>query len=141
MKIPRLSHLVPLLFIATLCPLISAEREFVPLFPEDGMPKGWVVRAWDDVRNPANGNPVWKVYKPAEWNKYQVTCKGSQIKVVLNGESILDVNLDEQSEKVKRHNGSDAPPLKDRPRKIGFQELSRGAEHAQIRNAKVKALN
>jgi len=230
MKIPRLSQIVPLLFIATLCPLLSAEREWVALFPEDGAPKGWVVRAWDDVRNPANGNPVWKiekgvlhggeprgswllsekeygdfelefefklgetgnsgcalrvpmfgdpafdgielqmadfryntnaktseltgglyravapkkqVYKPTEWNKYQVTCKGSQIKVVLNGESILDVNLDEQLEKVKRHNGSDAPPLKDRPRKghIGFQELSRGAEHARIRNAKIKALD
>ncbi|HKS35695.1 MAG TPA: DUF1080 domain-containing protein [Verrucomicrobiae bacterium] len=230
MKIPRLSNIVPLLFIAAAGPLFSAEREWVPLFSGDGAPKGWVVRAWDDVRNPANGNPVWKiekgvlhggeprgswllsekeygdfelefefklgetgnsgcalrvpmfgdpafdgielqmadfryntnaktseltgglyravapkkqVYKPTEWNKYHVTCKGSQIKVVLNGELILDVNLDEQTEKVKRHNGSDAPPLKDRPRKghIGFQELSRGAEHALIRNAKVRALD
>src|SRR5262245_40604983 len=29
----------------------AAEKRagFVPLFPEDGPPKGWVVRAWDDV--------------------------------------------------------------------------------------------
>jgi len=44
---------------------------------------------------------------------------------------------------VKRHNGTDAPPVKDRPRKghIGFQELSRGAEHVMIRNARIKALD
>ena len=27
------------------------------------MPKGWVVRAWDDLRKPAQGNPVSKVEK------------------------------------------------------------------------------
>src|SRR2546427_2498610 len=61
MKTSRLFQIVSLLSIATVCQLISAEREWVPLFPEDGVPKGWMVRAWDDVRNPANGNPVWKV--------------------------------------------------------------------------------
>jgi len=230
MKTSRLFQIVSLLSIAAVCQLLSAERGFVPLFSEDGPPKGWVVRAWNQVRDPAEGNPVWKIekgvlhggeprgswllsekeygdfelefefklgetgnsgcalrapmfgdpafdgielqmadfryntqakdseltgglyravapkkqiYKPTEWNKYQVTCKGSQIKVVLNGEMILDVNLDEQSEKVKRHDGTDAPPLKDRPRKghIGFQELSRGAEHVQIRNARIKTLD
>ncbi len=78
---------------------------------------------------------------PTEWNQYQVTCTGSPLKVVLNGEWILDLNLDQQTEKVKRHDGSDAPPWRDRPRKghIGFQELSRGSEHARIRNARIKA--
>ena len=44
---------------------------------------------------------------------------------------------------MKRHNGTDAPPVKDRPRKghIGFQELSRGAEHAMIRNVRIKVLD
>jgi len=44
---------------------------------------------------------------------------------------------------VKRHNGTDAPPVKDRPRKghIGFQELSRGGDHVQIRNARIRALD
>jgi hypothetical protein len=209
---------------------IAAEQKFVALFPEDGVPKGWVVRAWNDVRNPAEGNPVWKVekgvlhggeprgswllsekeysdfvlefefklgergnsgcalrapligdpafdgmelqmadlryntsakdseltgglyravapikqvYKPTEWNKYEITCKGSMVKVTLNGEPILNVNVDEQNKTVKRHDGSDAPPLKDRPRKghIGFQELSRDNEHVQIRNARIKVLD
>jgi hypothetical protein len=211
------------------CRLFAVEP-FVSLFLEDGAPKGWVVRAWDDVRNPAQGNPIWKiekrvlhggeprgswllsekeygdfelefefklgemgnsgcalrvplfgdpafdgmelqmadfryntqakdseltggiyraiapikqVYKATEWNKYQVLLKGSRLKVVLNGETIQDLNFDEQTQGVKRQNGADAPPVKDRPRKghIGFQELSRGGDHVQIRSARIKALD
>lgn len=203
---------------------------FVPLFPNDGVPKGWTVRAWNDVKDPPAEPTVWKVekgilhggeprgswlmsekeysdfilefefklgergnsgcalrssmrgdpafdalelqmadlrynpqakdseltgglyraiaptkqlYKPTEWNKYQVTLKGSRLKVVLNGETIQDLDLAEQNQIVKRHNGQDAPPIKDRPRKghIGFQELSRGDEHALIRNARIKVLD
>jgi hypothetical protein len=62
---------------------------------------------------------------------------------VLNGEIILAVNLDEQKVTTKRHDGTDAPPLKDRPRRghIGFQELSRGGGHVEIRNARIKVLD
>jgi len=219
-----------LLLVVAACRLAAAGPDFVPLFTEDGVPKGWIVRAWNDVRNPAQGNPIWKVengvlhggeprgswllsekeygdfelefefklgqtgnsgcalraplfgdpafdgielqmadfrynpqakdseltggfyravapkkqvYKPTEWNKYRITCNGSRIKVVLNGELIQDANLDEQDAKVKRHDGTDAPPIKDRPRKghIGFQELSRGSDHVQIRNARIKVLD
>ena len=203
---------------------------FVALFPEDGAPKGWTVRAWNDVKDPPAQPTEWKVengilhggeprgswlmsekeyrdfilefefklgergnsgcalrapmrgdpafdalelqmadlrynpqakdseltgglyraiaptrqvYKPTEWNRYQVTLKGSRIKVVLNGEAIQDLDLAVQSQVVKRHNGSDAPPIKDRPRQghIGFQELSRGGDHALIRNARIKVLD
>src|SRR5882762_5406173 len=34
---------------------------FIPLFPKDGVPEGWVVRRWDDVSKPAETNAVWKV--------------------------------------------------------------------------------
>ena len=87
--------------------------------------------------------PHAQLFKPVEWNKYQITCLGPRITVVLNGERILDVNLDEQTNIVKRHDGTDAPPLKDRPRKghIGFQELSRGGGHVEIRNARIKVLD
>jgi len=225
-----LVQLISLFSLATTCALLSAESEFMPLFRGDGVPKGWVVRAWDDVRKPAQGNPVWKVekgvlhggeprgswllsekeygdfelefefklgetgnsgcalraplygdpafegmelqmadfrynpsakdseltggiyraiapsrqvYKPTEWNRYQITLRGPRLKVVLNGETIQDLNLDEQTQSVKRHNGAAAPPVKDRPRKghIGFQELSRGTEHVQIRNARIRLLD
>lgn len=87
--------------------------------------------------------PKKQVYKPTEWNKYQVTLKGPRLKAVLNGELIQDLDLTEQNQEVKRHNGTLAPPIKDRPRKghIGFQELSRGEQHALIRNVRIKVLD
>jgi hypothetical protein len=87
--------------------------------------------------------PRKQVYKPTEWNTYMVTLKGPRLHVVLNGEVIQDLNLDEQNQVVLRHNGQPCPKVKDRPRKghIGFQELSRGAEHALIRNARIKVLD
>jgi len=230
MKPGVLSCLSALLLAPTGCRQFSGESGFVPLFPTDGVPPGWTVRAWDDVRNPAQGNPVWKVekgvlqggeprgswllsekeygdfelefefklgetgnsgcglraplygdpafdgmelqmadfrynpsakeseltggiyraiaptrqvYKPTEWNHYQVTLKGARLKVALNGDTIQDLNLNEQNQTVKRHNGSPAPPVQDRPRKghLGFQELSRGGSHVEIRNARIKVLD
>jgi hypothetical protein len=84
--------------------------------------------------------PTARLYKAGEWNSYRITCKGASIKVQLNGSAILDVNLDQQTAAPKRHDGTDAPPLKDRPRRgrIGFQELSRGGAHVEIRNARIK---
>lgn len=213
-------------------PAGAAPSRFVPLFPGDGTPEGWLVRRWDDLAKPADTGVVWQVkdgvlhgseprgtwlisekeyadfvlefefklgergnsgvalrsplmgdpafdglelqmvdpryypadmsvpaseltgslyrsvaparqmYKPGEWNRYQITCRGALIKVVLNGETILDLNLDEQTAPARRHNGAEAPPLKARPRKghLGFQELSRGGGHVEIRNARIKVL-
>ena len=86
--------------------------------------------------------PNRQLFKPTEWNTYQITCRGASVKVLLNGELILDVDLDQQTMPTKRHDGTDAPALKDRPRRghIGFQELSRGGGHVQIRNARIKVL-
>jgi hypothetical protein len=202
---------------------------FVPLFPQNGVPTGWVVRAWNDVKDPPAQPTQWKVengvlhggeprgtwlmsekeysdfilefefklgergnsgcalrapmkgdpafdglelqmadlrynleakdseltgglyravapkkqlYKPTSWNKYQITLHGTRIKVVLNGEVIQDLDLSTQDQPVKRHDGNFAPPIKDRPRKghIGFQELSRGDDHAMIRGARIKVI-
>lgn len=206
---------------------------FKPLFPKDGEPQGWVVRAWHDVKEPGPANAVWHVkdgvlhgseprgtwlvsekeysdftlkfefklgergnsgcglrfpgqgdpafdglelqmvdpryygdeapnipqseltgslyravapkeqrLKPQDWNNYEVTLKGSHVLVQLNGAEVLNYNLDDHKTTVKRHNGQDATPLKDRPRKgrIGFQELSRGGAHVEIRNAMIKEL-
>jgi hypothetical protein len=214
---------------ATLGLSTAAGDEFKPLFPTNGVPTNWTVRAWDDVsksgptgavwkvengvlhgseprgtwlmsereygdfvlefefklgergnsgcalRAPMRGDPAFdgielqmadvrynpqakdseltgglyraiaptqQVYRPTEWNRYEITLKGSRLKVVLNGKTIQDLNLDEHREAVKRHDDSDAPAIKDRPRKghIGFQELSRGGDHVQIRNARIREL-
>jgi hypothetical protein len=203
---------------------------FVPLFPEDGVPAGWVVRHWADIRNeppepvqwrvadgvlvggeprgtwlisertfgdfilefefrlgergnsgcalraPAFGDPAFdgmelqmadlrynpdakpseltggiyravaptrQVYRPTEWNAYRIELRGPHMKVTLNGEIIQDMNLDEQEQTVLRHDGTEAPPLKNRPRegRIGFQELSRGEGQVHIRNARIQVLH
>jgi hypothetical protein len=86
--------------------------------------------------------PSKQVYKPTEWNKFRIELKGSHLKVTLNGEVIQDIDLDKQDQPVKRHDGSAAPPVKDRPRKghIGFQHLSRDNAPVLIRGARIKEL-
>jgi Domain of Unknown Function (DUF1080) len=208
----------------------KASKDFVPLFPKDGIPEGWVVRAWNDVSQPPANSAVWRVengvlhggeprgtwlmsekqysgfvleyefklgetgnsglalrapmkgdpafdgmemqmadfrynpkakdseltggiyraiaptkqvYRPTEWNTCRVTLEGERLKVVLNDETIQDLNLEEQDQAVRRHDSTLAPPVKDRPRTghIGFQELSRGGDHVQIRQARIKLLD
>lgn len=210
--------------------LAASAPEFVPLFPDEGAPKGWVVTHWSDLRKPPPAGAVWRVqegvlhgseprgtwlvserdygdfvlefefklgvrgnsgcalrvpmsgdpafeglelqmadlrynptataaeltggiyraiaplrqvYRPTEWNRYSITLQGPRLTVVLNGETIQDINLDEQATIVKRHDNTPAPPVKDRPRRgrIGFQELSRNGDHAQIRHARIKVLD
>ncbi|MCH8193799.1 MAG: DUF1080 domain-containing protein [Planctomycetes bacterium] len=87
--------------------------------------------------------PKMQVYQPTQWNSVEVRLMGPRLRVTLNGQLIHELNLDEQSQVVKRHNGSSAPPVKSRPRKghIGFQELSRGNSQVQIRDARIKVLD
>lgn len=87
--------------------------------------------------------PKKDAFKPEAWNKYQITCRGPHVKVMLNGELIQDVNLDEQTKPLHRDSPDKAsPPLKDRPRKghIGFQDLGRDGR-TQIRNVTLKVLD
>jgi hypothetical protein len=86
--------------------------------------------------------PTKQVYKPTEWNRCRIELRGSRLKATINGELIQDVDLTKFDEPVKRHDGTDAPPVKDRPRKghIGFQHLSRNNEPIEIRGAKIKEL-
>lgn len=205
------------------------EAGFVKLFPEDGVPKGWVVTEWSDLarpapkdvqwavkdgvltggkqrgtwlisekeyadfvlefeikltekgnsgvalRTPMKGDPAFdgmelqvadlryntaakdseltggiyraiaptkQVYKPTEWNSVRVELKGQHLKATVNGEVVQDVDLSKFDQPVKRHDGTDAPPVKDRPRQghIGFQHLSRNNEPVYIRGARIKEL-
>jgi hypothetical protein len=84
--------------------------------------------------------PSKQVYKPTEWNAFRIELKGDHLKVTLNGEVIQNVDLNKFNEKVKRHDGTDAPPIKDRPKKgrLGFQHLSRNNEPVMYRNVRVR---
>jgi hypothetical protein len=86
--------------------------------------------------------PKKQVFKQNDWNTYEITLKGTSAKVILNGETVVDTDLHSIKTTLKRHNGKDVVPMKERPLKghIGFQELSRGGDHVQIRNARIKEL-
>jgi hypothetical protein len=86
--------------------------------------------------------PLKQVYRPTEWNHYRVELRGPMIQAWLDGELIQDLNLDEATADVKRHDGTDAVPLSELPRRghIGFQELSREGAHAMIRGARIAEL-
>lgn len=86
--------------------------------------------------------PTKQVYRPTEWNKARIEVKGTRLKVRINGETVQDVDLSRFSEPVTRHDGSSAPPVKERPLRgrIGFQHLSRNNEPIYIRNARIKEL-
>jgi hypothetical protein len=227
MRTHRLVGLALLLVVPAA--LAAADDGLAPLFPKDGVPEGWSVRAWNDVakpvpkgnewtvkdgvltpgkdrgtwlvsdreyadfilefeikltalgnsgvalRAPMKGDPAFdgmelqvadlryntaakdseltggvyraiaptkQVYKPTEWNSCRIELKGERLKVTINGEVVQDVDLTKFDQPVKRHDGTDAPPIKDRPRKghIGFQHLSRNNEPVLIRGVKLREL-
>lgn len=86
--------------------------------------------------------PTKQVYKPTEWNTFRIELRGDRLKATINGELVQDLDLTKFDQPVKRHDGTDAPPVKDRPRKghIGFQHLSRNNEPIQIKNVRIKEL-
>lgn len=207
----------------------SSDSKFLPLFPKAGIPKGWLVREWNDLakktpegtqwtvkdgllqpsqrrgtwlvsekvygdfilefeiklsehgnsglalRAPLKGDPAFEamelqfadfryntsakpneltgaiyraiaprkqVYRPTQWNKCRVELRGSHLKATLNGELIQDIDLNKLDQPTLRHDGSKAPPVKDRPRRghIGFQHLSRNNEPIVIREVRIQEL-
>ncbi len=66
--------------------------------------------------------PAKQAMKPAgQWNAFEITCRKSQVTVVLNGHKVLDVDLSKET-KARQKRG---PALAQRPRNghIGFQNL------------------
>ncbi|MDX1965250.1 MAG: DUF1080 domain-containing protein [Pirellulales bacterium] len=205
------------------------QQDFEPLFPTDGIPTGWTVRAWDDLGKKAEGNTAWtvkdgvlqpgqergtwlmseqkysdfilefeikltevgnsgvalraplkddpafvalefqiadqrynpaaneaeitgalyraqapakQVYQPTKWNRVRIELRGKKLTATLNDEQIHDLDLGKMDQPTKRHDGSDAPSIKDRPLSghIGFQHLSRNNEPVLIRHARIKVL-
>lgn len=87
--------------------------------------------------------PAQQVYRPEQWNKVKLSLVGGKLKVELNGTTIHDTDLAGHAEQVLRHDGTAAPPVKDRPRRghIGFQNLSRDNGKVEIRGARIRILD
>ena len=218
--------MVALLGLAV-APADRPEVGFVPLFPAEGPPAGWLVRSWDDLgregpaggawtvrdgvlrsgpergtwlvsereygdfelefevklsargnsglalRAPLRGDPAFEamelqladvrynpqavedeltgaiyraaapaepMYRPTEWNTVRVVLDGPKLEVVINGRVIQNVDLDRLNQPTRRHDGTEARPVRDRPRvgHIGFQHLGRDDGPVLIRNARIK---
>jgi hypothetical protein len=107
----------------------------IQLIDDEGWPGG--LQKWQ------NTGAIYNVVPPktiknmpiGEWNKITITAKGRQIKVVNNGETLVDANLDDH---VKEH-GKKHPGILETNTKghIGFQSYNKRVE---FRNIFLKAL-
>ena len=63
MSTPLVTHRAFLLvaLLAGSAQWVPAAERWAPLFPADGMPTGWTVRAWNDVSKPGPTGALWRV--------------------------------------------------------------------------------
>ncbi len=71
---------------------------------------------------------------PGEWNTYEITCRGPQVKVILNGEVINDLSVDRVTKGEGGH-----PALADRP-EIGSIALQSHESRVDFRHLSIKDL-
>jgi hypothetical protein len=86
------------------------------------------------------------VKAPGEWNRFTITCVGSMVYIMLNGESVCEMDMTKWTDAKKNPDGSDIPPWLSKavatlPLKghIGFQGKHAGAP-IFFRNLKIKEL-
>jgi Domain of Unknown Function (DUF1080) len=90
--------------------------------------------------------PTKQTVKPAgEWNHCEVICKGPIVKVILNGEEVINADMDQWTQAGKNPDGSKNKfkwALKDMPREgyIGLSFHDKG-KNCWYKNIKVKPLN
>ncbi len=109
----------------------------------------------------ANANPTWRcgaifghlapthsaVKKPGEWNHYKITCKGKNITVVLNGDTVTQMDMRKWTDARHNPDGSQIPkwmniPFAEMPTKghIGLQGKHAGAK-VYFRNVNIKPID
>lgn len=120
-------------------------------FPDEGNPAfvGMEIQILDDdgdeYKNLKDSQYCGSIYsevaakrgalKPAgEFNSYEITCNGPMIKVVLNGQTIVEADIDKYEKAA-----GDWKPLRDRPR-IGYIGLQSHGSRVDFRNIEVKDL-
>jgi hypothetical protein len=82
------------------------------------------------------GGPARFQKPPGEWNQEEIVAKGRHITVILNGQTIVDADLDEAT-KNGTLDGKEHPGLKNERGHIGF--LGHGAR-VEFKNVRIKEL-
>lgn len=85
------------------------------------------------------------VRRPGEWNRMTITCNGPAISVVLNGETINEIDLRQWTSAKKNPDGTEIPPWLSKPwaqlptrGHIGLQGKHAGAP-IEFRNIRISA--
>lgn len=66
-----------------------------------------------------------RINPPGEWNRYEITCRGDRVTVMLNDEPVIDADLSQHTATAPG-SAAEVKPLAQRPRsgRIGFQNLN-----------------
>jgi hypothetical protein len=126
---------------------------FIRSDPKNAVQGGIEVQVLDSYGKTPNKHTFGAVYDaltpskeaskaPGEWNHVTITCNDNKIEVVVNGEQIIDMDLEKWTEGNKNPDGSKnkfKKPLKDFAREghIGFQDHGKPVWY---RNVRVKPL-
>ncbi len=113
------------------------EIQVASLNPSRPLGKGSVGGIYDLVA------PKVNALKPDDWNHYTITCKGPNISVVLNGQPVSEINLDQWTEPRKSPDGSPnkfETALKDFARR-GYVGLQDHGSPVWYRNIRIKPLD
>jgi hypothetical protein len=119
--------------------------------PRDPVQTGIEIQILPPVKNPSKGScgaiyncvaPSKEMCRAGQWNQITITAEDNRISVVLNGEEICDMDLDQWTESHKNPDGSKnkfRTALKDFKREghIGFQDHGAWVGY---RNIRVKTL-
>ena len=120
----------------------------------DPVQTGMELQLLDDFGKPADKRGSGAIYdcitphknaikEAGEWNRVRVTCRGRKLEIVLNGEPVVDMNLDQWTVAGKNPDGSPnrfKTAYKNMPR-TGYIGLQEGGTPVWFRNIRLKSLD
>lgn len=108
-------------------------------YGRDNLSRGGTAGAIYDCLAPTKN----AVKPPGEWNQYRITCQGSRIVVMLNGEQVIDMDLDRWTEPKENPDGTPNKfprAMKDFAR-VGYVGLQDHGREVWYRNVRIKRLD